>query len=166
VKESGIPVTINAAAEYFLDEYMEELLKRKEPLLTLKNNWVLCEFSLAFASRGLRDILFEMQMQGYQPVIAHPERYIYLQNEKSFFDELKNTGCLFQLNITALCGSYGKSVQELAHYLIKNEYYNLLGTDLHNARHLEALADETLETPLKKLIEGGKIRNKELVESG
>lgn len=160
--ESGIPVTIRAAAEYFLDEYVEDLLKRKESLLTINGNWVLCEFSLAFASRGLKDILFELQMQGYQPVIAHPERYIYLQNEKSFFDELKDTGCFFQLNIGAISGYYGKSVQELAAYLIKKGYYDLVGTDLHNVRHLEMLEDAALSVPLQSLLETGKIRNKEL----
>lgn len=166
LEQSGIPVTIQAAAEYFLDEYVEDLLKQKEPLLTIKDNWVLCEFSLAFASRGLKDILFEMQMQGYQPVIAHPERYIYLQQEKSFFDELKDTGCYFQLNIGALCGYYGKSVQDLAEYLIKKGYYDLVGTDLHNIRHLEMLEDAALTTPLQQLLDTGRIRNGELAAPG
>ena len=103
-----------------------------------------------------------MQMQGYQPVIAHPERYIYLQNSKDFYDELKDIGCLFQLNLPSVGGYYGKSVQELAQYLIKKEYFDLIGTDLHNERYLEALQNPALSLPLKKLLDSGKIRNIEL----
>lgn len=162
VKEAGIEVEINAAAEYFLDDHVEELLKEKKPLLTIHKNWVLSEFSLAYPSHSLKSILFEMQMQGYQPVIAHPERYIYLKDAKDFYDELKDIGCLFQLNLPSIGGYYGKSVQELAQYLIKKEYYDLIGTDLHNDRYLESLKNPALAVPLKKLCDSGKIRNLEL----
>lgn len=162
VKDAGIDVEINAAAEYYLDEHVEELLKQKKPLLTIHKNWVLSEFSLAFPSHGLKSILFEMQMQGYQPVIAHPERYIYMKDTKEFYDELKDSGCLFQLNLPSLGGFYGRSVQELANYLVKKEYYDLIGTDLHNERYLDALHDPVLADQLKKLVDSGKIRNPEI----
>jgi tyrosine-protein phosphatase YwqE len=159
LKEEGINVEINAAAEYFLDDHVEGLLKRNEKLLTIKDNWVLSEFSLASAPHGLKDILFEMQMQGYQPVIAHPERYTYLEGNKTFYEDLKDIGCLFQLNILSLAGYYGKSAQELAHHLIKKGYYDLVGTDLHHARHLEALRSGAAAHILQKLYESGKIMN-------
>ncbi len=162
VKYAGIDVEINAAAEYFLDDHVEELLKEKKPLLTIHKNWVLSEFSLAYPSHSLKSILFEMQMQGYQPVIAHPERYIYLKDAKDFYDQLKDIGCLFQLNLPSIGGYYGKSVQELAQYLIKKEYYDLIGTDLHNDRYLESLKNPALAVPLKKLCDSGKIRNLEM----
>jgi protein-tyrosine phosphatase len=162
VKEKGLNIEINAAAEYFLDEHVEQLVKKNEPLLTISGNMVLVEFSLAYPSHSLKDILFDMQMQGYQPVIAHPERYIYLDHNKGFYEELKDIGCLFQLNILSLGNHYGKAVQELANYLIKKRYYDLVGTDLHHARHLEGLHHASLSGPLKKLIDSGKIRNDQL----
>ena len=76
VADAGIDVELQAAAEYFLDEHVEELLKKKEPLLTLNGNKVLTEFSMAFPSLNIKDLLFDMVMNGYQPVIAHPERYV------------------------------------------------------------------------------------------
>jgi tyrosine-protein phosphatase YwqE len=161
-KAEGLNIEINAAAEYFLDDYVAGLVKRNEPLLTISGNMVLVEFSLAHPSMSLKDILFDLQMQGYQPVIAHPERYIYLEHNKEFYEELKDIGCLFQLNLLSLGGYYGKSVNELAQYLIKKGHYDLVGTDLHHARHLEALHNPAIATPLKKLIDSGKIRNKEL----
>lgn len=162
VNKDGIAVEIHAAAEYFLDDHVEELLKTNQPLLTISGNMVLVEFSLAHAPMGLKELLFEMQMKGYQPVIAHPERYIYLANNKEFYDELKEADCLFQLNSLSLAGYYGKSVQELANHLIKKGYYNLIGTDLHHQRHLEALQNAQLSQALDKLLATGKIINKQL----
>jgi len=162
VKKEGIDVELHAAAEYFLDEHVEELLNKKEPLLTISGNKVLTEFSLAFPSLNTKDILFDMQMQGYQPVIAHPERYIYLQQNKEFYRELKDIGCMFQLNILALSGYYGRSVKDLAEYLLNNGFYDLIGTDLHNFHHLEALQYAEMTAPLRKLIESGQISNNQL----
>lgn len=162
LKEEGLDVEINAAAEYFLDDHVEGLLQRNEKLLTIKDNWVLAEFSLASAPHGLKDILFEMQMQGYQPVIAHPERYLYLEGNKTLYEELKDIGCYFQLNILSLSGYYGKSAQELASHLIKKGYYDLVGTDLHHFRHLDALRSGTTGQVLQKLFESGKIKNADL----
>ena len=139
VKKAGIDVEIHAAAEYFLDEHVRGLLENKEPLLTVSGNMVLTEFSMAFPSMSIKDILFEMQMQGYQPIIAHPERYIYLERNKEFYTELKDTGCMFQLNLLSMSGHYGNSVPQLSEYLLKNGYYNLVGTDLHHGGHLEGL---------------------------
>lgn len=162
VKAANIPVEVHAAAEYFLDEYVEQLIKKNEPLLTISGNLILVEFSLANPSMMLKEILFDLQMKGYQPVIAHPERYIYLEHNKAFYDELKDIGCWFQLNLLALTGHYGKSVTQLANYLVKKDFYDLVGTDLHHNRHLEALHNPALAGPLAKLISSGKIKNNQL----
>ena len=160
VAENGIDIELNAAAEYFLDDYVEGLVQKKEPLLTVSGKMVLVEFSMAHPSMSLKDILFDMQMQGYQPIIAHPERYVYLENAKDFYHELKeDIGCLFQLNILSLGNHYGRSAHDLAQYLLKKGFYDLVGTDLHHFKHLEALANPSLTAPLKKLIDTGKIRN-------
>jgi protein-tyrosine phosphatase len=162
VKAEGLQVEINAAAEYFLDDHVHGLVKNNIPLLTISGNMVLVEFSLAYPSHSLKDILFDMQMQNYQPVIAHPERYIYLEKNKDFYEELKDIGCLFQLNLLSLSGYYGKSPQVLADHLIKKGYYDLIGTDLHGFRHLEALTNPVIFGPLMKLVESGRIKNTEL----
>jgi tyrosine-protein phosphatase YwqE len=139
VANEGIDVELHAAAEYFIDEHFVEHLQAKKPLLTVSGNMVLVEFSMVTAPLDLQDVLFEVQMQNYQPIIAHPERYSYLTRKKDVFDDLKNAGCYFQLNILSLTGHYGPAVQELAEYLLKKGYYDLVGTDLHHERHLSAL---------------------------
>lgn len=162
VKKAGIDVEIHAAAEYFLDEHVEELLNKKEPLLTVSGNKVLTEFSMAFPPLNIKDVLFDLQMHGYQPIIAHPERYVYLQRNKAFYQELKDMGCLFQLNILALTNHYGRSVRELATYLLQQDFYDLLGTDLHHANHLEQLKHVEMTASLQKMIESGRFINSQL----
>ena len=159
VKEEKIDITIRVAAEYFLDNYFKSLLEKKEPLLTLKDNLVLVEFSMASEPIDLKEILFEMQLQGYQPVIAHPERYGYNERNHEFFAGMKSAGYWFQLNILSLAGVYGKSPQTLARNFIKNNYYELAGTDLHNPLHLRMLNDLTFSKELKHLIDSGKLMN-------
>jgi tyrosine-protein phosphatase YwqE len=101
-------------------------------------------------------------MQQYQPVIAHPERYIYLTRKKDFFDTLKDSGCYFQLNLLSLTGHYGTSVQELAEYLAKKNYYDFAGTDLHGQKHLDGLRKLGSCAVLNKLRDSGVLRNIDL----
>jgi protein-tyrosine phosphatase len=162
VQKEGIDIQIDAAAEYFLDEHVEDLLKLKEPLLAINDNKILVEFSMAFPAMNIKDVLFEMQMQGYQPIIAHPERYTYLLKNKEFYDELRDTGCLFQLNLLSLGGGYGKTVLELAQYLLKNNFYSLAGTDLHHDGHLHELGSPRTTAAFSKGVDWEKFTNKEL----
>jgi len=160
--DEQIDVEIHAAAEYFIDEHLGELVERKEPLLSFGNNLVLVEFSMVSQPFEWKNTLFEMQIQGYQPVIAHPERYAYLDRNKNFYDELKGAGYLFQLNILSLSGQYGSSVAELARYLGKKGYYDLIGTDLHHARHLQALKNPSVFSSIQQILDSGKILNSTL----
>jgi len=157
-----VNVELGVAAEYFLDDNLKKLLSDKEPLLTFGDNLVLVEFSMASEQYNFKELLFEIQMQGYQPVIAHPERYIYQEKNKEFFEELKSAGYLFQLNIMSLAGAYGKTVNELARYFMKHEYYDIAGTDLHNSNHLSHLQNSSIAHGLKEMLDAGKLLNPEL----
>jgi tyrosine-protein phosphatase YwqE len=162
LENEGIDTEIKAAAEYFLDDHVEKLLTTKQKLLTVADNMVLVEFSLANQPFGVKEILFELVMQGYQPIIAHPERYIYFEQAKEFYDELKDAGCYFQLNLNSISGYYGKSAEKLAQYLLKKEYYSFVGSDLHHFRHIDALSNPIITPVLQKLLDSGKIMNSKL----
>ena len=160
VAAAGLPVKLHAAAEYLLDENFEALLQAKTPLLTLHDNKVLIEFSFVSTPLKLNEALFQLQINGYQPVLAHPERYSYLLQDKSLLESLKNSGCLFQLNLLSLTNYYGKIPAQLAEYLLDKDYIDLLGTDLHHARHLAALRH--FGPPIHKvlrLIDRGRLLN-------
>jgi tyrosine-protein phosphatase YwqE len=160
--EDEIDIELHAAAEYFIDEHFEAELRNKTPLLPISGNKVLVEFSMVTAPMDLHQVLFDMQIQGYQPVIAHPERYTYLASKKELFDELKNAGCWFQLNLLSLTGYYGKAVQDLAEYLCKKEYYDLAGTDLHHERHLAMLQKLSASASFARLRDSGILKNAKL----
>jgi tyrosine-protein phosphatase YwqE len=158
-KAAGIDMPLHAAAEYFIDENFQETLRQKQPLMTIHQNLVLVEFSMLTPPMDLLDVLFQMQLQGYQPLIAHPERYIYLQHRKNFYDELKNSGCLFQLNLLSLTPHYGTTVQSLAEYLLKQELYDYAGTDLHGERHLQGLQRLAAAPLYTRLKDSGQVKN-------
>jgi tyrosine-protein phosphatase YwqE len=162
ISNEGLGIELSAAAEYFMDENFEEQLRRKKPLLCISKNMLLVEFSMVTAPLDLQKIIFDLQMQDYQPVVAHPERYIYLNRNKTTYEDLKTAGCFFQLNLLSLTGYYGRDVQELAEYLLKNNYYELAGTDLHHAHHLTALRKLSSSPLYDKLKASGLIRNSSL----
>jgi len=161
--QSGLNIEFVAAAEYFMDDHFDELLSEDVPLLTIKDNLILVEFSFIRQPIDLKDKLFQLQIQGYQPIIAHPERYLYYGAHKNWYDELKEMGCLFQLNMLSLCGFYGKKQEELANYLIKKKYVNLVGTDLHNIRHVQILkSSATITDTVNRLLDAGVLQNPDL----
>lgn len=139
LKEKGyLDIKINAAAEYMMDEQFSERLE-KDDILTLKDNYVLVEMSYFNAPINLYEILFEIQLKGYKPVLAHPERYNFYHNDLDNYYKLKKAGCLFQLNLLSLTEQYGKSVQQISNELLKQNLYNFVGSDTHHQHHLELL---------------------------
>lgn len=157
--ENKLDVPIKFAAEYFLDYHVDELIEDEERLLTIKDNWVLVEFSFVSAPLDLKEKLFNVQLAGYQPIIAHPERYLYFAKTKSY-DELREAGYFFQVNLLSLAGYYGKGPQELGNMLVKNKYVDFLGTDLHHVRHLAALQSSPhLNDIIKQLLDSGMLLN-------
>jgi tyrosine-protein phosphatase YwqE len=157
--EAEIDVAFSAAAEYFIDDHFAQHIAGKKPLRTLHDNLVLVEFSMLTAPMELQDVLFQMQLQGYQPLIAHPERYTYLNRQPQFFDTLKNSGCLFQLNLLSLTPHYGTAVQALAEYLLKNNMYDYAGTDLHGQKHLQALQSLGASPLYARLRDAAQLKN-------
>jgi tyrosine-protein phosphatase YwqE len=163
LQEQHIDVSFHAAAEYLLDDGFARSLAAGEPFLTLKDNLVLVELSFAVPSINLKDMLFQLQLKGYQPVLAHPERYLYFGANKGWYDRIRDAGCLFQVNLLSIIGYYGKEARQLAEFLLKKRYVDFLGTDLHHERHLDALGSSGhLFGTVDRLLQEGLIRNPQL----
>jgi protein-tyrosine phosphatase len=152
--QSGIDNPVTIAAEYLIDGNFEQLLKDKTPLLCLKDNWVLVEISFIQPPMQLKEVFFEMQLQGYQPVFAHPERYNFYHAQKASLQELHDGGILFQSNLLSFSNYYGPQVRKAVEWMAENNMIDLLGTDLHHERHLSALRDLKLTKSLVKALDG------------
>jgi len=151
---------IRPAAEYFMDDYFNALLDEDKPLLCITGKKVLVEFSFIAPPFDLKEQLFKLQIKGYEPILAHPERYNYFAANKSSLDEFKSMGCLFQLNLLSITGYYGKIAQELAAWLVSEDYIDFVGTDLHHHRHLEALRKSRKIMPVVlQLLNAGRLQN-------
>lgn len=140
IKDLKLPNTtcFKAAAEYMIDSEFRELFK-KEQLRTLIENYVLVEISYLSPPIQLYEILYELQNAGYQPVLAHPERYSFYSHSMDEYKKLKNVGCFFQLNMLSATGYYGSSVAKTANALLKEGLIDFIGSDVHHSRHLEAM---------------------------
>jgi protein-tyrosine phosphatase len=151
LKRDITDIAIETAAEYMMDEQFSEMIEKNEELLTLKDNLVLVEMSYFSAPINLYEVLFQLQLKGYKPVLAHPERYNYYHTDFKSYYKLKQAGCLFQLNLLSLTKHYGKDVRKISKTLLKENLYDFVGTDTHHQRHLEMLLKIGTKSNFKKI---------------
>ena len=100
----------------------------------------------------LFEILFELQLKGYQPVLAHPERYNFYHHNFSMYEQLKKAGCLFQMNLLSSVGYYGKDVAIAADKLLDKRLIDFVGSDIHHENHIKSFQNKII------------IKNKEALE--
>jgi protein-tyrosine phosphatase len=135
----NIAIEIDAAAEYYLDESLMQMLEDNQPLLTLGKNYILFETNFVTESFLIKDFIFTALTKGYKPILAHPERYLYLQNNFSKAQELLDRGVLFQVNISSLTAHYSRPAQQMAFKLIDRGCVHWLGSDCHFFQHIKLM---------------------------
>ena len=108
----------------FMDRFAEGFLT-----LDQEQSLVLCETSYMMADPMAREMLYQIMLKGYQPVVAHPERYAYAS--MPLYKRWKQKDYLLQLNLLSLAGAYGQHAKDKAHELLKEGMYDFVGTDLH-----------------------------------
>jgi tyrosine-protein phosphatase YwqE len=155
---------IGFSAEHMIDDVFMSKIKNKEPLLCVKDKNILVELSYAQKPDHLESVSFQLQIDGYIPILAHPERYPYYHKDyKNTYTYLKDLGFDFQLNLLSLTPYYGKDVQQIAEKLLDEGFYDYACTDLHHTRHLEALNTFFTKDSLAELFKKHKLRNEELI---
>jgi len=131
LKRQKINVKIFLGNEIFINKAIDDLLTGEMITSLAETKYLLIELPFHNKILGLEDILYELTCKGYVPIIAHPERYSYFQEDYSLVDEFKAEGILFQCNYASILGYYGKSSEKLVKYMFKKGYVDYLGTDLH-----------------------------------
>lgn len=152
LEKHQIALPFRAAAEYLMDDRFVKLFQ-EGALLTLKDNYVLVEMSYINAPIQLYTILYDLQVAGYIPVLAHPERYLFYHNNFNEYVKLKRSGCLFQLNLLAVVGYYGEGITKIAEQLLQKGMYDFVGSDVHHSRHIAAFNEKVKLRDLKALKE-------------
>ena len=160
LKEKNIDLELDCAAEYLIDDGFEKKIASGE-LLTFGPNGkhILVELPFMDEPRNLASALFELQIAGYTPILAHPERYLYYNADRNRFHALKDQGILFQMNMLSCIGYYSKPVQEAASYLVNNNLVDLIGSDTHNKRHQDLLQEVYQHKLYQKVCEGTLLNN-------
>ena len=130
-------IGLHLASENMLDKLFEERLEQNDLLpLGKGGKHLLVETSYFNPPMGLNNILLRIKSKGYVPVLAHPERYVYM--DENNYRALKDMNVLFQLNLFSLVGAYGTGIRKKAGWLMKNGFYDLAGSDTHSLAVLEA----------------------------
>lgn len=136
-EEWGVKTSL--AAEYMVVNGFEERASRPGELLTWPDGTILVEMSYFFRSRNFESSLFELGLAGLKPVVAHPERYLYMADCLGDFEKWKDMGCRFQLNLVSLSGKYGKDSVKIMKHLLEEGMYDFVSSDLHTLPQLESI---------------------------
>ena len=161
IKDNHLNIEVEAAAEYYLDYHFEELIKEKN-ILTFGDNYVLFELSFSHEPNRVKEVIFNLQNQGYKPIMAHVERYPYYFFDFEKIEDLKNRGCLIQLNINSLSGEYGPAVRKMAEQMIDKDLIDVIGSDCHHLGHLDVMESLRTNPYLHKIVNKEELLNKKL----
>ncbi|WP_291780141.1 CpsB/CapC family capsule biosynthesis tyrosine phosphatase [Cecembia sp.] len=151
LQKEQIDIQVDAAAEYYMDEIFLEKVESGQELLTIKDNFVLVETGFINKPQMLLDIFFTMEMNGYKPILAHPERYHYLIKDEKLLKDLMDRDIYFQVNLLSLTGFYSKPIKHFAEMLIDENKVRLFGSDCHNQRYLDSLETLTQSKYFEKI---------------
>src|SRR5690606_32626056 len=159
LNERDIEVEVQAAAEYYLDEHFIRALESDSRLLTFGNQYLLFETNFISEPLNLNEFIFAATTRGYKPVLAHPERYLYLHDNHERIEDLINRGVLFQINLGSLAGLYSRKVQNMAGKLIERGFVHLLGSDCHHLAHAELIDQARRTRSFEKALTLGLLNN-------
>lgn len=151
IKNENLEMQIEAAAEYYIDADLEEKIETKD-ILSFSNNYVLFEMPFVAEPSNLGNVIFQLQLGGYKPVMAHVERYQFWHHDFNKIIDLRDKGVIIQMNISSLTGTYSPQVKRIAEKMIDEKIVDLLGSDCHHLGHVELLKQACYLPYLEKAI--------------
>lgn len=155
-------IPVSYAAEYMLDEEFLNLVEAGN-LLTIHDNIVLIETMFMDTPPNLENILFQLQTHGYTPLLAHPERYHYVDKTLARLTPFQDRNCLLQSNALSFTGYYGKREQEIAFKLLDAGLINFIGSDMHHTRHLKNMQNFVVPAKVARQLEAVNYKNLNLL---
>ena len=148
-KEENINIKLYLGNEVFINDNFLKLLKKKE-IKTLNNSkYVLLEFPFGNMLYNTKDIIYELVVAGYVPILAHPERYRIFQRHPDHIEEYLRMGVLLQGNYKSLFGKYGREAKKTLIYFLKKHQITFLGSDCHHEKDFKI---KKLKKKLKSIV--------------
>ncbi len=145
VAKEKIEVSMYVGNEVMIFPGLVEDLKAGK-IFTLNNSrYVLIELPLTEELLYIEDILFRLKETGYIPIIAHPERYTYIQSDIRYAENLIRNGALLQMNIASIIGLYGVEAKKTAKKMLKNKMIHFLGSDAHSVHRIYDVYTQAVE---------------------
>jgi tyrosine-protein phosphatase YwqE len=145
------PIELHLASEYMMDEVFEKHLAEKDFLFHREEGSILMETSTWSGPYNFWDMIDRTMRAGYRPVLAHPERYEYMEDKD--YSRLHSMGVRLQLNYPSLLGHYGDHVRDKAAKILKNGWYDMAGSDCHRYRSIcHLVTDKVLKNDGVKLL--------------
>tara|TARA_R110002167_G_scaffold129337_7_gene312212 strand:+ start:1194 stop:1934 length:741 start_codon:yes stop_codon:yes gene_type:complete len=151
IKTGLSDISISAAAEHMIDSNFEVILEKGE-IMPIRKNYILIEMSYLQASINFNEAIFKIASARLFPILAHPERYVYLKSGSRRFAKYKEQGMLFQLNLLSLGEFYGKDVQQKAFKLIDKGMIDFVASDVHNMAQMQNLKEITIKRKLEQAL--------------
>ena len=147
--EEKIDIKIHLAAEVF---YLPNLLQiYSNPLVTLGNGkYMLIEFTTNIFPVNYEEEFYKIQNKGISPIIAHPERYRFVQNDLNILDKWISKDFIIQLDAGSLLGQFGEKIKKISYDIIEMYGIHLIGSDAHNNKKRNFCLSETYNLLSKK----------------
>ena len=151
-----IVLDLYLANEIYVTHNMLDLLKEKQASTINNTKYVLFELPMTRNISNLNSIIYGLLENKYIPVIAHPERYKYVQEDPNMLIDLINLGVLFQANFGSLIGIYGNEAKKTVKLLLKANMIHFMGSDVHRKNTIYPQMNKIMKE-LKKVISEEKI---------
>lgn len=156
LKNCGIDIEIEAAAEHYFDETFEKRIDDKM-LMIMGDNYVLYEYPFITMPQNALEVLQKLKKNGYKPILAHPERYSYMTIEE--MAELRSLGGNIQMNTISLTGYYGKSIKQKAEAMVDAAIVDFISSDMHHPKHAAAFHNALSLPYVEKLLTDYPLKN-------
>lgn len=136
LEKNDIKLDIYPGMEVFAAHDTVENLRTGRILTLNDTKYVLIEFSLNVLPKYAMDLLFSIQLEGYIPIIAHPERYCEEFNKSGLLEELVERGILVQVNTGSIMGKHGRRIEKAAVRLLRSGLVHIISSDSHGGRRI------------------------------
>ena len=151
LKNKNIEMNLYLGNEIYMSDNIIKLLEDGKATTMNDTSYVLFELPLNVEPMNLYDMVYEMQQYKIVPILAHPERYSFVQTDPELIYDLIDKGVLMQANYGSIVGQYGKKAQMIVQKFLENNMIHMLGTDAHRQNTIYPKIPEIL-VELKSLI--------------